>query len=155
MAENIDQGLPVSCQCGYIQFRTPTPKPLGISHCHCTECRKQSASAYGTSAYFPGDKLFPLTPDLQSKLATFTRPTDSGNTMHCYFCPKCGVRILHASHNPDGTMREVVAFKAGCVDGLDWDGARHIFTRSAVVKLPDNVEKYEAMPPMQKNTARS
>lgn len=121
-------GLPVSCQCGAISFHTPSPTPSGMAHCHCTECRKQSASAFGTSVYFPSDQVFPLSPELEEKLAVFTRPTDSGNTMHCYFCPKCGVRILHVMYDKDGKRLDKVSFKGGCVEGLDWKGFKHILS---------------------------
>jgi hypothetical protein len=141
-------GLPVSCQCGNIQFRTLSTAPLGIAHCHCTDCQKQSASAFGTSAYFPSADFFPLSPDLEKKLGVFTYTADSGNTKECYFCLECGVRIFHLSYYPDGTRREVVSIKAGCIDsGLDWSSAKHIFTRSAVFKIPEDREQYEAAPP--------
>ncbi len=141
-----ETGLPVSCQCGYISFRTPTPRPTGIAHCHCNDCRKQSSSAFGTSAYWASDGMFPLPPDLEARLASFTRLADSGNTMHCYFCPRCGVRIFHAAYLPDGSLRALVSFKAGCIDGLDWTGAKHIFTRSAVIRIPEDAEQYETVP---------
>jgi hypothetical protein len=38
-------GMHVSCQCGGISFGTPTQTPLEVYHCHCLECRKQSAPA--------------------------------------------------------------------------------------------------------------
>ncbi|KAK4125688.1 hypothetical protein N657DRAFT_642430 [Parathielavia appendiculata] len=143
-------GLPVSCQCGNIKLTTP-PAPMGMSYCHCTNCRKQSGSAFSSSVYFPTDLVFPLAPDLEAKLAVFEHPTDSGGTMRCYFCPRCGVRIFHAALLADGkTMRPVVAFKGGAIDeGLDWKGLgkRHVFTRSAVMELADGWECYEAMPP--------
>ncbi|KAK3688196.1 Mss4-like protein [Podospora appendiculata] len=146
-----DPGLPVSCECGHVQFRTPSSTPDGMAHCHCTNCQKQSASAFGTSLYFPTDKVFPLPAALEQKLAVFTHPTDSGNTMHCYFCPRCGVRMLHACILPDGLRRDKVSFKAGTVDAgcLDWRAMKpkHIFTRSAVVELLPEWECYETYPP--------
>ncbi|KAK3935561.1 Mss4-like protein [Diplogelasinospora grovesii] len=144
-----DLGLPVSCECGYINFRTPSSKPLGMAHCHCTSCRKQSASAFGTSVHFPADQVFPLPAELEQKLSVFTHLTDSGNTKHCYFCPKCGVRIMNAAILPDGSRRYAVSFKGGAIDsGVVWaTPAKHIFTRSAVMKLPDEWETYETIPP--------
>lgn len=140
-----DQGLPISCQCGHISLLTP-PRSLlrGMAHCHCTLCQKQSASAFGTSIYFPASSVFPLDPELESRLSLYEHTqSESGNAMRCYFCPRCGVRVLHAAVKPDGEMREMVSFKAGLVDGgkeeLDWQGmkARHIWTGSAVIKLEE------------------
>jgi hypothetical protein len=124
---------------------------MGMSYCHCTSCRKQSGSAFGTSVYFPTDAVFPLPRDVEAKLAVFEHPTDSGGTMRCYFCPRCGSRIFNAALLSDGkTMRPAVAFKGGVIDeGLDWKGigAKHIFTKSAVIKLEEAWECYETMPP--------
>ncbi|KAK4038530.1 Mss4-like protein [Parachaetomium inaequale] len=138
--------MEVICECGTVQLTTPTPSPLKVYHCHCTECRKQSASAYGTSAIFPAEGLFPLSADLSSKLDMWTRPTDKGGSMDCYFCKVCGVRVMHRIREPDGTERETVSIKGGLVNGLEWKGATHIYTRSAVVEVPEGVEQWEGAP---------
>ncbi|KAK3290937.1 Mss4-like protein [Chaetomium fimeti] len=135
--------MEVTCECETVRFTTPTPSPLKVYHCHCIECRKQSSSAYGTSAIFPATGLFPLSADLASKLRLWTRPADSGRTVDCYFCKECGVRVLHRIRDPDGTERETVSVKGGLVTGLDWTGAAHIYTRSAVVEVPEGVERWE------------
>ncbi|KAG6363137.1 hypothetical protein INS49_008232 [Diaporthe citri] len=99
-----DQGLPVTCQCGYISFRTPTAQPLRIACCHCASCRKQSASAFGSSAFYPADAFISNLPqEAKDRFQLFTLAADSGNKKHCYFCPKCGVRLYGHSHKPDGT----------------------------------------------------
>jgi hypothetical protein len=116
-------GLPVSCLCGHIRLTTPSRTPMGMAFCHCTACRKQSGSAFGASVYFPTDAVFGALPaETRERLAVFEHPTDSGGTMRCFFCPRCGVRIFNAAVLPDGrTLRPGVAFKAGVIDeGLDW-----------------------------------
>ncbi|KAK4136049.1 hypothetical protein BT67DRAFT_362842, partial [Trichocladium antarcticum] len=133
----------VTCQCGAIALTTPTPAPLALYHCHCTECRKQSGSAYGTSAVFPAAGLFPLSPDLSAKLGMWTRAANAGCTMDCYFCRVCGVRVMHRVREADGTERETVVVKGGLVEGLRWEGAAHIYVRSAVVEVPVGVERWE------------
>ncbi|KAK4140747.1 uncharacterized protein C8A04DRAFT_31723 [Dichotomopilus funicola] len=138
--------MEVRCQCGTVRFTTPTPAPLAVYHCHCTECRKQSSSAYGTSAIFPAAGLFPLSAELAAALGVWTRPTDRGGEMDCYFCKSCGGRVVHRIREPDGTERDVVSVKGGLVEGLRWEGAAHIFTRSAVVEIPEGVERWEAEP---------
>ncbi len=151
-ASDAPPGLVITCQCGAVRFRTATPQPLSIVHCHCTECRRQSASAFGTSAYFPaGPGFFPLPPAVAAAVGMFTRPTASGNTMHCYFCTQCGVRLLHVAYLPDGTMRPVVSVKAGSIEDaarlLDWRQAKHQFVSSAVMPLAAEWETYpEAVP---------
>jgi hypothetical protein len=139
-----DQGHQVSCQCNYITFHTPLKQPLRLACCHCTACQKQSASAFGSSAFYPADAFVANLPqEVKDRLQLFTHPTDSGNTMHCYFCPKCGVRLYQSAYKPDGTQIPMVAVKAGCVEGLEWKNPLHIWTKSSVVAIPDGVEQYE------------
>ncbi|KAF2114026.1 Mss4-like protein [Lophiotrema nucula] len=130
-----------SCACGSVKFTTPTDTPKNLYHCHCVDCRKQSASAFGTSAIFPFFKLDENNP----AVSFFSRTCDSGRKQRCYFCNKCGSRILHA-HVYEDKDPEVVAVKGGILEGLKWEGAKHIYTRSAVVPIPEGVEKYEGDP---------
>lgn len=143
--------MEVRCQCGTIAFHTSTPAPLDLYHCHCTECRTQSASAFGTSAIFPATGIFPLSASLAANLGLWSRPggDESGGrrTTDCYFCKVCGVRVMHRSRGEDGSVGENVAVKGGLVQGMDWRGATHIFVRSAVVPIPEGAERYEAGPP--------
>ncbi|KAF2179409.1 hypothetical protein K469DRAFT_303033 [Zopfia rhizophila CBS 207.26] len=133
-----------SCQCGAVTFTTPTPTPLSLYHCHCLDCRKQSASAFGTSAIFPFFKL----PD-NPAISHFSRQCESGRSQNCYFCNKCGTRLLHA-HVVEGGEPKGVAVKGGTLAGLKWEGAKHIFCRSAVVPIPKGVERWEAEPDSDK-----
>jgi hypothetical protein len=129
-----------SCACGAVKYTTPTQKPLMLFHCHCIDCRKQSSSAFGTSAIFP---YFSVAHD--PSVSHFVRKCDSGRQQYCYFCTKCGSRILHATI-VEGGLPDVVAVKGGLLEGLEWAGAKHIFCRSAVVPIPEGVDRWEAEP---------
>lgn len=72
-----------SCQCGSVTFRTPTEKPVNLFHCHCIDCRKQSASAFGTSAIFPFFRLDENNP----AVTHFSRVCDSGRKQNCTQLP--------------------------------------------------------------------
>lgn len=139
--------LYMTCQCLAVSVPTPASKPSAIYHCHCIQCRRQSASAFGTSAVFPAEPLFPLTPDLQAQLAQYNRPRDAGGVLACYFCKTCGTRVFHRATDAHGKAQDVIFVKAGCVLGLDFTGGCHIFTRSAVVPIPEGAEQYAEMPP--------
>lgn len=138
--------MDIRCQCTTISFKTSTSQPLDSYHCHCTSCRRQSASAFGTSVIFPAASIFPLSPDLEAKLGVWSRKGDSGVTMDCYFCKVCGVRVMHRDRG-----KATVSVKGGCVEGLDWErvGRKHIFCRSAVVAIPEGegVERWEGASP--------
>ncbi|KAK7937281.1 Mss4-like protein [Apiospora aurea] len=141
--------LTVRCQCGHVSFPTPTAQRIALFHCHCTECQKQSGSAYGTSAIYPAAGLFPLSTELEQKLGCYTRPTDSNRTMRCWFCLECGSRLFHRLFEPEDTPRWTVSIKGGCVEGLDWAGGKHIYMRSAVVDIPEGAERYDTLPPAE------
>ncbi|KAM5341669.1 hypothetical protein ACJ41O_014700 [Fusarium nematophilum] len=136
----------IQCQCGTIQLTASRPQPLDVYCCHCLECQKQSSSAFGTSAIFPAEGIWPLPDDVRSRLGMWSRSTDKGNTLECYFCKTCGVRIMHRSIKPDGTPSATLSIKGGLVEGLSWEGAKHIYTRSARVALPEGSSCFPASP---------
>lgn len=129
------------CQCGELRYEV-TGDPLDIYCCHCTECRKQSASAHGISVIVRRDD-FQLTHGVPK---VWTRPTDSGNTTDCWFCPACGSRICHlGSGDPDS-----LSVKGGCFDEpFDLTGAKHIWIASKMpgVEIPDGAETWPGEPP--------
>ncbi|KAF4965486.1 hypothetical protein FSARC_6719 [Fusarium sarcochroum] len=131
----------IECQCGAIQITASRPEPNEVYCCHCLECQKQSSSAFGTSALFPADGMWPLPEDILSKLSVWTRPTEKGNTLECYFCKTCGVRIFHRSIFPDGESKPTLSVKGGLVEGLSWKGTKHIYTRSARVPVPEGSDR--------------
>ncbi|GJN70528.1 glutathione-dependent formaldehyde-activating [Purpureocillium lilacinum] len=120
------------CQCGSVAFKTPLPEPLALYICHCAECRRQTSSAFGTSAIFPRFKL----PD-SDLLSCYARPTPSGQTLYCYFCRNCGTRLFHTT-----PAKNVVSVKGGCIEGLDWKKAIHLWTKSAMVPIPEGSETH-------------
>ncbi|KAH7321371.1 Mss4-like protein [Stachybotrys elegans] len=120
------------CQCGSVRFTTPLPQPLALYVCHCSECRRQTGSAFGASAIFPRFSL----PE-SAMLSCYSRPVASGHTLYCYFCSKCGTRLLHAT-----PAKNVVSVKGGCLEGLDWTKAVHIWTKSAMVPIPESSESF-------------
>lgn len=130
-----------SCACGAVQFTTPAPKPSMLFHCHCIDCRKQSSSAFGTSAIFPYFKV-----DDDPSITFFVRDCDTGNQQRCYFCKQCGSRIIHEYILPDGRKPDTVTVKGGLLEGLDWSGAIHLFCRSAVYQITEGAQMFDGEP---------
>ncbi|GJC88406.1 hypothetical protein ColLi_11244 [Colletotrichum liriopes] len=97
------------CQCGAVAFKTPLPKPLRLYICHCEECKRQTGSAFGTSAIFPKFQL-----------------------------PKAELMGVYAILQD----KNVVSVKGGCIDGLDWKTAVHIWTKNAMVPIPEGAESH-------------
>jgi len=107
------------CQCGAVRYAVAA-QPLEVYVCHCLECRKQSASAFGISVIVPTE-AFTL---LRGDVATWRRPADSGRIVECLFCTACGSRIRHTE--PGGAT---VSVKGGSLDTPpDLSAAMHIWT---------------------------
>jgi hypothetical protein len=128
------------CQCGAVRYAV-SAAPLATYICHCRECRKQSASAFGVSVIVPAES-FRLT---QGKVAVWQRPTDSGRVLDCMFCVACGSRIRHATPG-----EPTVSVKGGSLDEPpDLTAATHIWTsrRLAGVAIPDGAPQFPEEPP--------
>jgi Glutathione-dependent formaldehyde-activating enzyme len=76
------------CQCGDVRYEI-SGDPLALYICHCRECQKQSASAFGMSLQVKRAD-FRIT---RGAARSWSRSTDSGNRLKCFFCPRCGSRI--------------------------------------------------------------
>jgi hypothetical protein len=134
------------CQCGQITFTTPLPAPQKLLVCHCTECRHQSSSTYGMTAIFPS---FDIPSPFPGAIGVYARPNTNGETKG-FFCTKCGSRLMHQSISEDSKPAAAVSVKSGCLDGITKEMMRaavHIWTKSAVVDIPDNAVAYEGEPP--------
>ncbi|MBO0740812.1 MAG: GFA family protein [Hyphomicrobiaceae bacterium] len=128
------------CQRGAVRYELLAP-PLKIYICHCAECRKQSASAFGISLIVRA-KSFALT---RGSPQRWCRPTDSGRTLDCYFCANCGSRVWHG----DATREETISVKGGSLDdATDVSLAAHIWTSRKLhgVIIPEHAERHAREP---------
>jgi len=94
------------CQCGGIRYRI-NDEVSRVAICHCSECQRQSGSAFGMSLPVAKNKL-----EVRGTLKTFTRSADSGRKLVCAFCPDCGTRIYHEP----GYAQGIVNIKPGTLD---------------------------------------
>jgi hypothetical protein len=128
------------CQCGQVRYELAAP-PHAIYVCHCRECQKQSSSAFGISAMARSADVRLVS----GRLEHWTRPTDSGATLACYFCPACGSRVWHG----DREQEDEVSIKGGSLDGpVDLTGAIHIWTSRKLtgVIIPESARRYPEEP---------
>jgi len=128
------------CQCGAVRYELHGA-PVDLYVCHCRECRKQSASAFGIS-------VIVRTRDLKivkGTMKTWSRPADSGAIVDCAFCPTCGTRLVHGTLAED----ETVAVKGGSLDDPpDLTRAAQIWISRKLpgIILPPGVPGYEEEP---------
>jgi hypothetical protein len=120
------------CQCGAVRYAI-SAAPLRLYACHCRECQKQSASAFGMSLVVRRAAVT-LT---RGETRTWSRKADSGRSVACVFCAACGTRLWHAREGFD-----IVSIKGGSLDTpLDVSRAIHCWTSR---KLPGVVIPQEA-----------
>ncbi len=132
--------LPIAggCQCGKVRYRI-TGKPLVFYLCHCTECQRHTSSAFGESLRLRRADL-----EIDGEMACFTRQSDSGKRREGWFCPDCGVRIVHGTAGSDQ-----VNIKAGTLDDTSWlVPAGHIWTGSkqSFVAIGDDEPCWDGQP---------
>lgn len=134
------QTMAGGCQCGTVRYEV-TAAPLELYICHCTECRKQSASAFGLSVIVRSTDVRLL----QGELKHWSRLADSGQTIDCFFCPDCGSRLWHG----DKEKAETLSIKGGSLDEPpDVTPAVHIWTDSKLpgVVIPDHATCFRREP---------
>ena len=127
------------CQCGAVRYEL-SAEPLAIYVCHCRECQKQSASAFGISVIVPAQNFILK----QGRVRTWSRPTASGGVLDCMFCEACGARIRHAD-----ARQATVSVKGGSLDEpVDLTNAAHIWTTRKLpgVIIPDHATQFLAEP---------
>ena len=129
------------CQCGDVAYRV-TGESLSLFVCHCTECQRQSSSAFGMALWVRQSRVEVLS----GSLTSWVRDTPGGRQMICRFCPVCGTRISLQMADRE----EVISIKPGTLNDTTWlRPVGHIWTQSAQpwVELGDPCLAYPGNPP--------
>ena len=140
--ENLQSHRPLTggCQCGAVRYET-TGNPHETYVCHCRECQKQSASAFGISLMVHSADVRLL----QGTLHRWSRPTDRGRTLACFFCAECGSRVWHG----DKDKADEISIKGGSLDEpVSLTDAIHIWTARKLpgVVIPKGARQYAGEP---------
>ncbi len=99
------------CLCGAIRYEFSS-EPVGAAHCHCSDCRKASGSAFATVVGVQAS-TFTL---LQGEPVEYSVTADSGQKVTRQFCKTCGSQLF--SGNPSAA--DIVWIKAGSLDDPSW-----------------------------------
>jgi hypothetical protein len=95
--------------------------------------------------------MFDIPSPAAENLSIYSRVTLRNRRLDCYFCKNCGSRLVHRT---DG--EKTLCVKGGCLVGLTKEmmtqkgvpgGVSHIWCKSAVVEIPEGVERWEEEPP--------
>jgi len=112
------------CFCGHVTYQADID-PDTVVICHCTDCQRHAASAYGVVVGIV-DERFEL---LSGELKVHVKTADSGTKRALAFCPECGTRI-HAKTIGKGSS--FFGLRTGTVNQRDQlRPSRQIWCRSA------------------------
>ena len=128
------------CQCRDVVYKI-TSAPLAVYACHCTECQRQSGSAFSLSLLAEREAVAVQ----EGKPTVWARRHESGRVIDCVLCANCGTRLFH---EPQANTK-VTIVKAGNLDDTSWlFPVGHIWTRSALpwVAIPEDGANYEMQP---------
>lgn len=128
------------CQCGEVRYEIGDD-PLAVIACHCTDCQKQSGSAFGMSMVVKRDSFRILKGEAKS----FSRAAGSGASVECFFCPSCGTRLFHQPSSLPVTLN----VKPGTLDDPSWRApVLHCWTsrRQSWVVMPEGIPSFEKNP---------
>lgn len=112
------------CLCGHVNF-TAEIDPAKVIVCHCTDCQRNSSTAFGTVVGVVDERFTLKTGDLK----TYVKTADSGTKRALKFCPECGTRV-YAKTLGEGT--QFMGLRVGTLDQrAELVPAAQAYTRSA------------------------
>jgi hypothetical protein len=124
------------CACGAVRYRL-TSDPLFTHCCHCTNCQRQTGSAFVINLLIETDRVELIAGEPQP----VDVPRDDGSTQRIYRCPTCQVAVFSEYGHP--AVRFV---RGGTLDDRSATAPDvHIYARSKLswVTLPDSVPAFE------------
>ena len=127
---------PASCACSHVRFRL-TSAPMFIHCCHCTDCQRQTGSAFVLNALIEADRVVVEAGAVEQAAL----PTDSGKPHVVSRCPRCRTALWSTY----GGREQVRFVRVGTLDDARaFTPDVHIFTQSKLpwVGLPDDVPAF-------------
>ncbi len=126
------------CACGAVRYRLHGA-PMFVHCCHCTDCQRETGSAFAINALYEADRIELLAGTTEA-VAT---PSASGQGQTIHRCPACHVALW--SHYA-GAGEAVTFVRAGTLEEVATLAPDiHIYTRSKLpwVVLPESVPAVE------------
>ncbi len=138
-----DLSLPITgrCLCGGVTYSVDA-EPVWQGVCHCSNCQRQTASAFSVVVGVPSRAL-----TVQGgPLGSFTTESEGyRSTTERRFCSSCGSPMYSTIES----MPQLAFLKAGTIDDLSWfEPSAEIWTGSAQPWAPhfEGVARFERIP---------
>ncbi len=123
-----------SCFCGAVKF-TVSGEPNMMGYCHCTDCAEWAGAPVNAFSLWSPEAV--KVTQGADKIGSFAKTPAS----HRKFCTDCGGHIM--SEHPDMNMTDVYL---NVVEGLEHQGAMHIFYGEKTLSIKDGLPKWKDMP---------
>lgn len=127
------------CLCRAVRY-SYNARPLALSACHCTDCKKLSGASYFAVLQASSEHL-----SRSGETVAFRKRADSGREIDIHRCAACGTRLWHAPVSAP----QLTFIAAGTLDDPSWFvPTAHIWTRAAQpdVRYADDALVFEAQP---------
>ena len=98
------------CLCGAIRYRI-TAEPITVYACHCTECQRQSGSAFGLSMWVPRNAV-----EILAGAPKSWRRRVEDRHVDVFFCADCGTHLFVEPQRAP----EVRIVRPGTLDNTKW-----------------------------------
>ena len=113
-----------SCLCGRVRYDSDA-EPLFTIVCHCTNCQKQSGTAFSTVVGAPKETLVI---NGEENLADYIDTSDAGDDVRRRFCRNCGSPVFSIVKS----LPDVTIIKAGTLEDRSWfEPTAHVWCDSA------------------------
>jgi hypothetical protein len=118
------------CLCGSVTYSADA-EPVVQAVCHCTDCQRQTGTAYSVIVGVPSDAL---QIDGADNLGSFTTVgTDTKQDVKRHFCRECGSPVMSTADALPG----LTFIKAGTLNDTSWlEPQLHVWTDSAQPWVP-------------------
>jgi hypothetical protein len=129
------------CLCGGVSYSVDA-EPVWQGVCHCSNCQRQTATAFSAVVGVPSQAMTVE----GNTLASFNTPSEGYDSVtERSFCSACGSPLFSTIESMPG----LAFLKAGTIDDPSWfEPTVEIWTRSAQPWAPhfENATRYERIP---------
>jgi hypothetical protein len=128
------------CPCGAVRYQI-SAFPLLLYACHCTDCQRESGSAFALNMPVATGAFHIL----QGVPRAWRRVRSSGARTASWFCGECSGRIYGERDSRPASVN----VRAGTLDDTSWlVPVAHIFMRSALSwdKVSGDAERFATLP---------
>jgi len=130
------------CHCGQTEWTAEFDDTPQHVLCHCNACKLLSGSAYTLNLAIPEERL-KVTKGADA-LKVYTYHGDSGNAVHCYYCPDC---TSHIYHNQTINKGNIVARTIFFEGSKDFKPLIEVYGKDRLSWVPEVATTFETSPP--------